>query len=120
MNKSAEKVDKTTTQVGKSAEKVDKTTKQRKPDTRSSYEYNDKYVKRAYYLFDMMVNLIENYNEPEELAAMNRNKRGRPFVCTPRLIAIVSRVRDVLQLPYRSGEGMCEAISLKIFRRIQL
>ena len=88
MNKSAEQVDKTTRlgksaeKVGKSAEKVDKTTRQRKPDKRSSYEYNDKYVKRSHYLFDMITNLLENCNDPEELAAMNRNKQGRPFVYT--------------------------------------
>ncbi len=125
VGKTTKQVGKTTKQVGKSAEKVDKTTRQRKPDKRSSYEYNDKYVKRSHYLFDMITNLLENCNDPEELAAMNRNKQGRPFVYTRSLIAIVSRVRDIIRLPYRSCEGMCEAAMKEgypdfttLFRRI--
>ena len=58
---------------------------------RSSAEMNDVYVERARQKFCMLiVGLSKIYESAEELAGMNRKKRGRPFKYPHGLISMIS------------------------------
>ncbi|MDE0090590.1 MAG: transposase [Thaumarchaeota archaeon] len=65
-----------------------------------------KYVGRARSLFNMIRGLAKIYDDRAELAAMNRGKRGRPYVYTHSLVAAISSIRDSLGLDFRGCEGL--------------
>jgi len=71
--------------------------------------YNAKLIKRGEWFFDF--SFLENISR--ELKEMNQNKVGRPYQYTDSFIEFESKLQPYFD--YRSIQGICEALSEKIF-----
>ena len=70
-------------------------------------EYNQELVRRGELLIDLV--FLESWNQ--ELKAMNRGKRGKPFAYPMSFVKFLAPVRVFFHLPYRQEEGFVEALS---------
>jgi len=81
----------------------------KRKDNRDWVPYNAKLIKRGEWFFDF--SFLENISR--ELKEMNQNKVGRPYQYTDSFIEFESKLQPYFD--YRSIQGICEALSEKIF-----